>query len=173
MMNIAMGFDTNFAPYAAVTIKSILLHNKNVKFYIMYDNLDKKDMKKLSGMIDEGENCTVEWIDMTGKFDHLSAGSWKSKSVYFPVALPTLCPDDRILFLDADILVTDNLEPLYNKDMTGYYLAGARDCGLIVNFMQNTIQNSKTHGGRVPSQEYFKEVFGYTKPEDFSEYFNG
>lgn len=173
MMNIAMGFDTNFAPYAAVTIKSILLHNKNVKFYIMYDNLDKKDMKKLSGMIDEGENCSVEWIDMTGKFDHLSAGSWKSKSVYFPVALPTLCPDDRILFLDADILVTDNLEPLYNKDMTGYYLAGARDCGLIVNFMQNTIQNSKTHGGRVPSQDYFKEVFGYTKPEDFSEYLNG
>lgn len=47
MMNIAMGFDSNFAPYAAVTIKSILLHNKNIKFYIMFDNLKQVDMKKL------------------------------------------------------------------------------------------------------------------------------
>lgn len=46
MMNIALGFDKNFAAYAATTIKSILLHNKNVTFYLMYDNLKKSDIKK-------------------------------------------------------------------------------------------------------------------------------
>lgn len=52
MINIALGFDSNFAPYAAVTIKSILQHNQNVNFYLMYDNLKKSDMAKIDAMID-------------------------------------------------------------------------------------------------------------------------
>ena len=51
MINIAMGFDSNFAPYAAAAIKSILQYNQNVNFYLMYDNLKKSDMVKIEAMI--------------------------------------------------------------------------------------------------------------------------
>lgn len=173
MMNIALGFDSNFAPYAAVTIKSILLHNKNIKFYIMFDNLKQVDMKKIDKLIKSGENCSAEWIDMTGKFDHLSAGGWKSKSVYFPVALPTICPDERILFLDADILVTENLETLYNQNLEGYYLAGTLDYGIISEFMCNSPVTSETCGGDIPARDYFNEIFKFTSVEDFNDYVNG
>lgn len=174
MMNIALGFDSNFAPYAAVTIKSILLHNKNVRFYIMHDKgLKKSDIKKITSLITTGENCSVEWVDMTGKFDHLSAGGWKSKSVYFPVALPSICPYDRILFLDADILVTGNLDDLYNQDLEGYYFAGTPDLGLPVTYKENILITSMTYGGKIPAQEYYKRLFNYTKVEDFNDYING
>lgn len=173
MMNIAMGFDSNFAPYAAVTTKSILLHNKNIKFYIMFDNLKERDIKKIDKLISTGDNCVAEWIDMTGKFDHLSAGGWKSKSVYFPVALPSICPDDRILFLDADILVNRSLEKLYNQDIDGYYLAGTLDYGIMVEFLNNTLLTSKTHGGSVPAKEYYEKVFNFTNLNDFKDYVNG
>ena len=52
MLNIALGFDSNFAPYAAAAIKSILHHNKDVKFYLMYENLKKSDMAKITDMIE-------------------------------------------------------------------------------------------------------------------------
>ncbi len=174
MMNIALGFDSNFAPYAAVTIKSILLYNKNVKFYIMYDKgLKKSDIKNISSLIKTGENCTVEWFDMTGKFDHLSAGGWKSNSVYFPVALSSICPDDRILFLDADILVTGNLENLYNQHLDGYYFAGAQDIGIFAEFFLNRPVTSVTFGGNLYFQDYFKKLFNYSNANDFRDYING
>lgn len=173
MLNIALGFDSNFAPYAAVTIKSIIIHNKNIKFYIMYDNLKKSDIKKIEKLIMSGENCTVKWINMSGKFDHLNAGHWKSKSVYFPVALPSICTDDRILFLDADILVTGNIEQLYNQNMDGYYFAGAVDYGIMLSFEKNEIITSETFGGRIHCKDFYKNVFNYTKTEDFKDYING
>lgn len=173
MMNIALGFDSNFAPYAAVTIKSIMLHNQDVKFYIMYDNLKKSDIKKITSLIETGDNCSVEWIDMTGKFDHLSAGGWKSKSVYFPVALPSICPDDRILFLDADILVTGNLEELYNRNMDGCYILGAQDVGLFSEFNSDDWVESKTFGGKLHVRDYFKRAFNYSRIEDLNGYING
>lgn len=172
MMNIAMGFDSNFAPYAAVTIKSILLHNKNVKFYLMYDNLSKSHMKKIEKVINSGEDCSFKWVDMTGKFDHLSAGGWKSKAVYFPVALPSICSEDRILFLDADILVTGSLEQLYNQDLEGYYLAGTCDVGMISIYYNNEPVQSKTDGN-LPAKEYYKNRFNFNDYKDFKTYVNG
>lgn len=172
MMNIAMGFDSNFAPYAAVTIKSILLHNKNIKFYIMFDNLKQVDMKKIDKLIKSGENCSAEWIDMTGKFDHLSAGDWPSKTVYFPVALPSLCPDNRILFLDADVIVTGNLENFYNQNMDGYYIAGAQDLGMITTYIRNDLLKSNTEGN-LNAIDYYKKLFNYNDINDFKNYING
>lgn len=173
MMNIAMGFDSNFAPYAAVTIKSVMLYNKNVRFYIMYDKgLKKSDIKKITSLIKTGENCTVEWVNIEGKFNHLNAGGWKSKSVYFPVALPSLCPYDRILFLDADILVTGSLEGLYNQNMDGYYIASTTDIGMYANFCNNNILKSNSFNGKIQAKEYFKNIFNYTKTEDILNYIN-
>lgn len=173
MMNIALGFDSNFAPYAAVTIKSILLHNKNIKFYILYDNLKQTDINKIDKLIQTGDNCSAEWIDMKGKFDHLNAGGWNSKSVYFPVALPSLCPDDRILFLDADIIVNNSLEEIYNQALEGYYLAGTLDYGIMSEFNSNSKVTSQTCGGDIPAKDYFKTIFGYTDIKDFETYING
>ena len=172
MMNIALGFDSNFAPYAAVTIKSILLHNKNIHFYILYDNLNQTDINKIDKLINTGNNCYVDWIDMTGKFDNLDAGEWPSKTVYFPVALPSICKDDRILFLDADVIVNGNLENFYNQDISDFYIGGAQDLGIITTFNKNELLSSKTEG-KMHAKEYYKKLFNYNNVEDFNSYING
>lgn len=139
----------------------------------MHDKgLKKSDIKKITSLITTGENCSVEWVDMAGKFDNLNAGGWKSKSVYFPVALPSICPYDRILFLDADILVTGNLEDLYNQNLDGYYIASTTDIGMYASFWNNNNLKSNTFNGEVPAQEYFRNIFNYTKIEDIQNYIN-
>lgn len=172
MLNIALGFDSNFAPYAAAAIKSILLHNKDVKFYLMYDNLKKSDMAKITDMIEshpEGSGQLV-WIDMTGKFSNLFTGLWKSCAVYFPLALPSICPDERILFLDADTMVTGDLTQFYNQNLEGYYLAGVQDYGMISDL---------NAGKTVPAgdnktiiiKDYFETALGWNA-EEMKKYIN-
>ncbi len=162
MINIAMGFDSNFAPYAAVTIKSVLQHNQNVNFYLMYDNLKKSDMAKIEAMIDseKGGGGKTFWVNMSGKFNNLFTGSWSSSAVYFPLALPSICKDERILFLDADTMVTGDLSEFYNQDLTGYYLAGVHDYGLLsdTNAGAEVVLDNKK---KLPAKRYFEDFLNW------------
>ncbi len=172
MINIALGFDSNFAPFAAVTIKSILLHNSEINFYLMYDNIKKSDIEKIEKMITEcpQKSNKVNWIDMSGKFNNLFTGSWSSSAVYFPLALPSICKDDRILFLDADTMVTENLSEFYNQDLTGYYIAGVHDYGMVSNINSGQlipVDNDK----KLSTKEYFEKILNWDN-EEMKKYFN-
>ena len=168
MINIALGFDSNFAPYAAVTIKSILLHNKNVTFYLMYDNLKKSDIKKISSMI-ESHKEHYHWIDMSGEFNDLFTGNWKSKTLYFPLKLPSICKDERVLFLDADTFVLGDLSKFYNQPLDGYYLAAVNDYGMISDLKTNN--QLKLGENTVDIKHYFGNIRKWNNT-DMQRYFN-
>ena len=172
MINIALGFDSNFAPYAAVTIKSILQHNQNVNFYLMYDNLKKSDMAKIDAMIDseKGGGGKTFWGNMSGKFNNLFTGSWSSSAVYFPLALPSICKDERILFLDADTMVTGDLSDFYNQDLTGYYLAGVHDYGMVANINSGE-EIATDNNKKLFTKEYFNNFLNWNI-EEMKKYFN-
>lgn len=172
MLNIALGFDSGFAPYAAVTIKSILLHNQDVNFYLMYENLKKSDMEKISSMIDSCKNGAGKtfWVDMTGRFENLFTGAWASSAVYFPLALPSICDDDRILFLDADTLVTGDLSEFYNQNLNGYYAAAVHDYGMVSNIDNGElIKIDDTN--KITAKEYFENHLNWNS-EEMKKYFN-
>ena len=168
MINIALGFDGNFAPYAATTIKSILLHNKNVTFYLMYDNLKKSDIKKISSMI-ESHNEHYHWIDMSGEFNDLFTGNWKSKTLYFPLKLPSICKDERVLFLDADTFVLGDLSKFYNQPLDGYYLAAVNDYGMMSDLKTNN--QLKLGENTVDIKHYFGNIRKWNNT-DMQRYFN-
>ncbi len=168
MINIALGFDKNFAAYAATTIKSILLHNKNLKFYLMHDNLPKSDIKKISKMIEEYKE-DYQWIDMSNEFDNLFTGSWKSKTLYFPLKLSSICDDERILFLDADTFVLNDLSAFYNQNLDGYYLAAVNDYGMLSDL--KTDNKLKLGNETVEIKDYFKKIRKWNNT-DMQRYFN-
>lgn len=168
MINIALGFDKNFAAYAATTIKSILLHNKNLKFYLMHDNLPKADIKKISKMIEEHKE-DYQWIDMSGEFENLFTGNWKSKTLYFPLKLSSICDDNRILFLDADTFVLDDLSIFYNQNLDGYYLAAVNDYGMLSDL--KTDNRLKLGNETVDIKEYFQKIRKWNNT-DMQRYFN-
>lgn len=168
MMNIALGFDKNFATYAATTIKSILLHNKNVTFYLMHDNLKKSDIKKIGDMIKE-HNETCHWVDMSNEFNNLFTGSWKSKTLYFPLKLSSICDADRVLFLDADTFVTGDLSEFYSQNLDGFYLAAVNDYGMLSDL--KTDNKLPLGNEKVDIKEYFSNIRKWNNT-DMQRYFN-
>lgn len=168
-INIAMGFDKNFAIWAGITIKSILLKNNNVKFYLMYTGVRSGMLKKIKKLI-ESHNAEVEFVDMGKRFSNFFVGCW-SMAMYFPLALPSVCPnEDRVLFLDADTLVTGNLDEFYHQDLEGYYLAAVHDYGMIA-WMKMGQQIKIDDETTITAKEYF-DSYRKWNSEEMKSYFN-
>ena len=58
----------------------------------------------------------------------LNESSRFPKSIYFRFLLPEILPEeDRVLYLDCDILVRENISDFYNTDLVGYACAAIED----------------------------------------------
>ena len=172
MMNIALGFDNKFAKYACVTIKSILYNNvAKIKFYLMVDSSVSFMYRAYITHLIKSSNCEVEFIDMSSKFEDLFTGSW-SKAMYYPILLSSICKDDRILFLDSDIIVNADLQEFYNTDLTNVQCAAVQDYGMkswINSRFEILISNNSNK--QLSLDEYFSKVRQWGT-EDLMRYFN-
>jgi lipopolysaccharide biosynthesis glycosyltransferase len=64
--------------------------------------------------------------------DHARFASWKtgrhfSPANYYRLLIPDLVPEDKVLYLDSDLLVTCDLEPLTTIDLGEAWIAGCID----------------------------------------------
>jgi lipopolysaccharide biosynthesis glycosyltransferase len=114
-----------------VTIRSILhFHGKeNVVVYILVDTISKKNKRKLNKEFGEARNLSVQVIPVDDKIlRELKTCSW-SIYTWYRILLPTLLPKSvhRVLYLDADILVNENLSPLFELEMKNVSVAGTLD----------------------------------------------
>lgn len=50
-----------------------------------------------------------------------------TKATFYRLLLCELLEEDRCIYLDSDIVVTQDLQPLFSVDLDGYYIAGCRD----------------------------------------------
>lgn len=138
-INIALGMTREWQKYARVTVASILLNaslKDDYKFYIMCDAFSQNDkimFSKLSCIKD----AEFEFIKMNnGEFDG-AIHDWLGVSSSYRLKLSTLTKEDKILYLDSDIVVLKDIKELYSHDVSNYYLAGIEDkCS---SFMRNRV----------------------------------
>ena len=128
-MNIVLACDNNFAPYAATVVASILRNDKKVHFFILTDDMTSENEHLLVSMtIDMGGFLDVVRVDgkLFADFPMPSNPSLKhiGISTYFRLFVELLLPKsvDKLIYLDCDIVVRKSLQPLYDTDISEYYL---------------------------------------------------
>lgn len=173
MMNIALGFDNKFAKYACVTIKSILYNNvAKIKFYLMVDSSVSFIYKKYMTHMIKSAGNEVVFIDMSKKFKNLFTTKAWSKAMYYPILLSSICEDERVLFLDSDVIVNSDLTEFYNTDLAGIQCAAVQDYGLLSVIKQNSdIAISNNSNKKVSTSEYFLQIRKWGS-DDINRYFN-
>ena len=126
-MNIAYACNEAYMEQTSVSIVSLLENNKNVDIINIYfidmgtteksrdslDRLVKKYGRELI-IIDFNEIAYDLKIDNTGR--HIA-------SVYAKIFFGRITGLDRILYIDSDTVIVDDLSEYYNIDLTGYYCA--------------------------------------------------
>lgn len=123
-IHVVYACDDNYAMIAGVSMASLLEHWRGdamVVFHILCCDVSEINKSRFR-RIAEGYRCKIEFIDAGYALRQLSMGSidvqrW-SLAAYARLLTPDLLPDlDKILYLDCDTLVTDNVETLWQTEM--------------------------------------------------------
>lgn len=83
---------------------------------IVAEGVSEREQEKLRGMVDElGGTLSIYWVPRAELGELTGLGP---PAAWYPLYLPELIEAlDRVLYLDADTLVVDSLEPLWETDL--------------------------------------------------------
>ena len=135
--NIVIVSNEGYIQHAAVMLTSLFCTNKGKHFivYLLTDGITSQTESKLKQVCDNHGaelhvmNCGIADL---GEFP---IGQWQP-IMYFKLLIPQLLPqsETRCLFLDVDMIIHDDIQPLYDWDMQGKVLAAAEDMPDCVSF---------------------------------------
>lgn len=134
-MNVFYFSSALYASVAAVSIISLLENNKSMEtihFYIADDGIKEETKEKLADMISK-YNADISYIplpDPSELLDFPFKDRYQIGHSYPRMCIARLLPKDmdRVLILDSDTIVLDDLSELWNIDMGDNILAGVVDC---------------------------------------------
>lgn len=123
-MNILYATDENYAPICGVSIYSLLDNNRNIdlNIYIIVD-VTEETKKKFRDMVQKFEKkCFFIEMEEINK-ECISRGVPKFKgsySTYARLFLERYLPVERVLYIDCDTLIVNDLKKLGGIDMHRY-----------------------------------------------------
>ena len=131
---IAFASSDYFVPYLAVTIKSIIEHSNSLYNYdliVFNKDITKKNQMILVKMLDNYDNFNIRFVDVSNIFSQLSLYTPGHVSIetYFRLIIPLYMQSyNKILFLDSDLCVLEDVANLYSIDIGNNVLAATEEC---------------------------------------------
>lgn len=127
---LVFAVDDNYAPFLGVTLKSIIENSSKeflYKIYVLNTGLTARNVKRISALA--LDNFEIKYIDVNNELckirDRLFIRDYYTNTTYYRFFIPELFPEyDKVLYLDSDIVVLDDIAKLYNTDI-GDNLLGA------------------------------------------------
>ena len=126
-IQIAITFDTTYAMPGSVTLRSAITHTTGrISFYIVDCGLTTSDRERLQEVASGNENVRLQFVRLPEGGLTTMGPVW-AKIDMLDVLAHRL---DRLLYLDADLLVRDDLRKLWDTDLSGHPLAAVLDVGI-------------------------------------------
>lgn len=129
IMNILVTLNSNYIHPLKVMLQSLFLNNPGETFnvYLMHSTLKEEELVMLQSFIErQNHRLTVITID-NDHFADAPVVKHYSKEMYYRLLAYKFLPNDldRILYLDPDTLIINELHELYHMDLSDYLFAAA------------------------------------------------
>ncbi|VTD03510.1 glycosyltransferase [Streptococcus pneumoniae] len=125
---IVLAGNRNYTRQLETTIKSILYHNRDVKIYILNQDIMPdwfRKPRKIASMLGS-EIIDVKLPEQT-VFQDWKKQAHISSIAYARYFIPDYIQEDTVLYLDCDLLINDKLDSLFEQDVREHYIAAIRD----------------------------------------------
>ena len=124
---IVLAANYAYAEQVVTTIKSICYHNRSIRFYLINSDFPNEWIKQLNNRLEKFDseiiNCRVTSEQISRYKTDISY------TVFLRYFISDFVKEDKALYLDCDLVVTKNLDNLFETDLQDYPLAAVRDYG--------------------------------------------
>ena len=135
MKNIPIFFscDDNYVPFLGVAITSLICNTSeknNYSIYVLHSGLKNENMKRIKAL--ETQNASIEFVDVSDKLEvygrKLNLRDYYTVAIYFRLFIPNMFPQlDKAIYLDADMVILEDVAKLYDIDLHDNLLGGVSD----------------------------------------------
>ena len=134
-MNVLYIFDDNYADISGVSICSLLKHNdshRNYHIYIIDGGISQTNKEKLLSLV-KTYNADITFLPFINPEEvfglKLDLAQW-CETNYLRIILERILPENihKILYIDSDTLIRQDLSELYDMNLNDYPIAAAYDC---------------------------------------------
>ena len=132
MVNILISVNSNYLDKAETMLHSFRRHNVDeITVYLINHTLNSYEINRFRKYLKRNLNMHLEVIAVSNTiFDSFPLGSERfTLEIYYRVLAQFLLPQnvDRIIWLDADIVICGNIKEFYNQSFDGNLLVACPD----------------------------------------------
>lgn len=152
--------DDNYVPCLSVAVKSLIDHasaENNYRIIVLHTGMKEKSIEELKTL--ETKNVKFSFENVSKKVKgiekdlELRLRDYYSVAIYYRLFIPSMFPEyQKAIYLDADIVILDDIAKMYNIDMKGNILAAVSDA--TINNTNDFIIYAKQALGVIPPK-YF------------------
>ncbi len=138
LIPVFFAIDDKYVKYFAACIKSFINHTSSENQYnihILHEDISIKNQDRIKEM--ETENVSISFENVAKRIEKirkkLSIRDYYSYTTYYRMFIADMFPQyDKVLYLDADIIVLDDVAKLYRYELGKNYV-GATNEQVMVN----------------------------------------
>jgi lipopolysaccharide biosynthesis glycosyltransferase len=152
MINICYACNSVFINYLSVSLLSVLnskLNTTKIHIYILHSDISIEIQEKLYNLIntDLNVNITFLQLDYLQSLNNYPKSFSYDHSIYFRLEIFNFLHHlDKVLYLDVDTLIMNDLTALYNENMQNFYAA-----------VVSELPKNNRHFARIFNNEYSKK----------------
>ena len=132
-ISVAIAADDNYTYPTIVSITSLMTNSKDDTCYYVYimipGNFEEENKQKILSLQRKYENrCRITLIDMQDRYRNANDKGHITTPAYYRLALSDVLPSEKkVIWLDCDTLIFEDLADLFNIDMNNFYYKGFLD----------------------------------------------
>ncbi len=160
---VILSSNNYYAPYLSVTIQSILENSTINNYYdilVLHTDISEENRRKISMQSKNYNNVSIRFINVSGFIDNYNfyIHMHFTSETYYRLLIPDLLKEyHKVIYLDCDLVVNEDIANLYKINIDGYLLAGTRDADVA------GLYNRKD----IPRKNYMEKELGLKKPYDY------
>lgn len=137
-INIVFASDNNYAQHTAVAMAFVLVNTKvpqRIQFYLIDDEIQPGNKEKITKTV-QNLGGNIEFIKIkNSRLEDCYVSGELSRASYFRLDIANILDKsiEKIIYLDCDLLVYDDIEKMWQLDMGGKPVAATCDLGIMAS----------------------------------------
>lgn len=125
MVSVLYACNAAYLRQTIISAASVLMHNEGAHLYFAIDGMTADIQSKIEVALKRwNPKLTFVHLEVLLTEVELGQGDRHPRTIYAKLFMETCVTEDKVLYLDSDVIVNSSLEELFRRNMEQEYVAG-------------------------------------------------